>query len=63
MMDNYDLFREHDLEMEKALEKLPHCSCCGEPIQEDYFYEINGEVLCVHCLNEYYRKDTADYSY
>ena len=61
--DNYDMFRSRDAELEMNTEKLPRCSCCGEPVQDGYFYEINGEVLCVHCLNEYYRKDTSDYEW
>ena len=61
MNDNYDLFVRHDAEQEAWLAKLPRCGCCGEPIQDDYLYEINGEALCEHCLNEYYRKDVENY--
>ena len=57
MMDNYDMWEAHDAEQERQLDNLPKCECCGEPIQDEYFYEINDEVLCVHCLNEYFRKD------
>lgn len=59
--DNLDRWERHQAEQERRLERLPECSCCGEKVQEDYYFEINGEVLCVHCLNEYYRKDIEDY--
>ena len=54
-------FERYDAEQERKLERLPTCSCCDEPIQDDYFYQINDENICVHCLNEYFRKDVDDY--
>ena len=62
MEDNYDRWRKHDAEQEEALAKLPKCGCCQEYIQDEYFYLINDENICVHCMNEYYRKDTEDYA-
>lgn len=56
--DNYDRWVEHDREQEEALEKLPLCSVCEERIQDEYCYEINGEIICEHCMVEYFRKDT-----
>lgn len=48
-------------EQEEELEKLPKCECCGEPIQDDFYYEINDEVICESCLNGHCRKDVDDY--
>ena len=45
---------------EKAREKLPRCSECDEPIQDDYCYEINGELICEECLQTF-RKNTEDF--
>lgn len=59
-MDNYDLFEQHEAEMERLLESRPVCSECGEYIQDEYFYEINGEYICEECLNENYRRWTDD---
>ena len=61
MFDNYDLFVQKEAEHEAWLAKRPRCSCCDNPIQDDYLYEINGEVLCIRCLDEYYRKDVEEY--
>lgn len=48
-------------EQERELERRPVCACCGERIQDDYFYDINGENICPECLEDYYRKETENY--
>lgn len=45
---------------EKAREKLPRCSECNKPIQDDYCYEINGELICEECIQTF-RKHTEDF--
>ena len=55
MVDNYQLWEQHEHELEKELEKCPMCDCCGEYIQDDYFYNIGGDILCLDCLNDNYR--------
>lgn len=58
--DNLDRWEKHDAEQESALELLPLCSICDEHIQDEYCYQINGDVICEHCMVEYFRKDTMD---
>lgn len=58
--DALDLFTRHDAEQEAALAKLPVCDICGEHIQEEHCFQINDEIICEHCMVEYFRKDTAD---
>lgn len=53
-------FENYDAEQTIQLNRLPKCCCCSEPIQDEYCYEINGEYMCIHCLNEYFRKDVED---
>ncbi len=55
-------FMAYDAERESELERLPVCSCCDEPIQEDFFYEINDEVLCEVCMKSYFMKRVDDYA-
>jgi formylmethanofuran dehydrogenase subunit E len=43
-------------EQDKKLDKLPVCEYCNNPIQDDYYYDINGEVMCEDCLDTFYRK-------
>ena len=56
--DNYDLWEAHEREREKRLAKRPVCDYCKEHIQDDFYYEINGENICEHCLDTFFRKET-----
>lgn len=60
-MDNYSLWAKRDAELEDALSSLPMCVHCEEHIQDDYYYEIDGEVLCERCMNEQYRRDNYEF--
>lgn len=59
--DNYDLWEHHDAEQQRRLEKLPVCSDCGEPIQDEHYFLINDEPICEDCLYNNYRKAIEDY--
>ncbi len=59
--DYNDLHDEYEREQESKLDRYPKCDCCGEPITDDYFYNIDGTFICETCLNEEYRKNTEDY--
>ena len=59
--DNYDLFLQHQARQDRQLEKLPVCDCCLEPIQDEHYYDLGGELFCKDCLDNEYRKDTEDY--
>jgi len=58
--DNYDAFARYDAEQEAAIELLPVCSECGEHIQDEFCFEINDEIICEECMNNY-RKFTTDF--
>lgn len=49
-------FDRYDAEQQAKLDKLPECSECGHPIQDEHFYLINDECICVDCLNDNYKK-------
>lgn len=42
-------------------ERLPVCSECDKPVASDFFYEINGEVICPECMEKYHKKEVSDY--
>lgn len=45
-------FERHEEEKEKWLASRPICDCCGEPIQEDYYFDLgDNEHICEDCLN------------
>ena len=50
----------HDAEQEERLAQRPICADCGEPIQDDCYYEINDEAICPSCI-ECYKKWTDDF--
>lgn len=33
------------------IKSLPKCCCCGEPIEDKKYIEIDGESWCNHCEN------------
>lgn len=37
-------------EEEQSMARLPVCSYCGHPVQEDYYYRINDELICPDCM-------------
>ena len=59
--DNYSQWQDHERKQEAWLLKRPVCCYCCEHIQDDYFYQINDEVMCQECLDSQFRKRTEDY--
>ena len=57
--DNYDAFCLHDAQQQAELDKLPKCCECGEPIQTEFFYEIDGDLYCPECMDDH--KKWIDY--
>lgn len=53
-------FDRYDRQQEELLNSLPVCDCCGEPIQDEYCYEINGDLICADCLDMHFRKAVDD---
>ena len=54
-------FYRHDKERQEWEDTLPRCDECGE-IMDDFAYEINGDLLCIQCVIEKYRRDAEDYA-
>lgn len=36
--------------------EMPMCDYCGRMVRERYWYVINGDVICKHCLNDNFRR-------
>ncbi|MBO5463753.1 MAG: hypothetical protein J6A49_10630 [Clostridia bacterium] len=53
-------FERYDAVQERAKEKLPRCSECGEPIQDDFFYDFDCYFYCADCVSNH-RKSTEDF--
>lgn len=48
-------FERWDAEREKLLNRLPQCEDCGEPIQDERAYYIDGGWICCDCMDSYLR--------
>ena len=48
-------FNRHDSEQREWLAKLPKCDLCGEPIQDDYYWEVAGDKYCEECAQKMFR--------
>ena len=55
-------FNRYEADQEEQLDKLPKCDICGEPIQDDYMYDIYGDIFCEECLKDKFRKSVEDYT-
>lgn len=48
-------FTRLDHQQSAELNRLPRCDDCHKPIQDDYYYEVYGEILCEECMKDRYR--------
>ena len=55
--DPHDDFDRLDREQAAQEAELPKCDICDHPIQDDHYYEINGDHICPGCLNDHFRKE------
>ena len=51
-------FLRHDAERQSRQRRRPKCCDCGEHIQDEQAYFIDGKWFCEACMNEY--KQTID---
>ena len=61
MMDNYDLWEQHDAEQEEWLRSKPKCCRCGEHIQQEEAVEYDGEYWCEECEEFLWKKIRREY--
>ena len=57
-------FLRQDMEKERRLARLPICEGekCGKRIQDEDYYDVDGEILCEKCMKRKYRRFTEDYA-
>lgn len=58
--DPLEDFDRLDRQQARWLSKRPQCSECGEHIQDEKAYYINGEFICNNCISNY-EVDVDDY--
>lgn len=57
-------FERYDRDQERMIDRLPVCEGhkCGERIQDDLYFDIDGEILCEKCMIRKYGRRTEDYN-
>lgn len=60
--DPLDDFDRLDRKQAEAEARLPICDEYGHRIHDEYYYEIDGEILCEECMNRRYQRRTEDYA-
>lgn len=45
-------FNRHDAEQTAWLNRLPECSICGEPIQQERAFHKDGFWICDECFED-----------
>lgn len=58
--DSYDILEAHDIEMERRRARRPVCDDCGEHIQDETAFLINGSWICERCMDNF-RELVEDY--
>ena len=46
---------------ESELRKRPECEVCGNPIQSETCFHIDGVFYCHHCMEAHFEVPTEDY--
>ncbi len=54
-------FDRHDREQTESLKKLPVCEKCGQPIQSEELYDIEGFLYCEKCGDSLFKRYTENY--
>ena len=54
-------FARYDAMMADREAKLPQCEDCGNPINDDIYFNVEGEFLCEKCMHERYARNTEDW--
>lgn len=60
MIDNYRAWEYSERIRERRLLSLPKCEACKERIQDEDYYDVDGEILCERCMKRKYRRFTED---
>ena len=54
-------FHRHDREQEAWLKKLPICDLCGEHIQSEQLFDIEGDLYCEDCGESLFKRNAENY--
>ena len=55
-------FDRWDMERERRRARRPICERCGEHIQEENLWDIDGTLYCPECAKIEFERDTDNYT-
>lgn len=61
MPDNFSQWEFHEAKKEEWLRTRPVCEHCGQPIQEDWLFDVNGVLYHPACAAEVFERSAEDY--
>ena len=59
--DPLDDFDRLDRLQSQREEMLPQCEKCGKHINDDIFFEIDGQYFCEECVHDLFSRSTEDW--
>jgi hypothetical protein len=54
-------FDRWDAQQQNELKELPECADCGNPIQDEHYFEFDCYFYCWDCVCDNHRKSTEDF--
>ena len=48
-------FESYQRDLDECIERYPICECCGEHIQDEQLYYIDGRYFCEECIEDCHR--------
>ena len=55
--DPLDDFNRMDREQQKWEDSLPVCDICDKPIQDERYFQKDGENICQQCLEHFMKRN------
>lgn len=49
----------YEAELARLEKEVPVCDYCNRPVAEDFYYEINDEVICAECMEQHFRREVV----
>ena len=54
-------FDRYEAEQQRLLERCPKCDYCDSHITDEFYYDLDGDIVCEECLDRHFKRITEDY--
>ena len=52
-------YEAYEAELARLEKEVPVCDYCNRPVADDFYYEINDEVICAECMEQHFRREVV----